>query len=230
MPEVHLPHLDDDEEEVQGSPAMDDHAEESPAPAPSPRQFKLPRLPKLLLEVILISSGVFLGLSGEQWRESHHKRELAQIALRDLRRELEINREQVAAKKDYHASNLKVIGEFLKADAEQRKKIHLNIQGVQVLFFEHAAWDLAIANGSLAYIDPELASSVAHVYSLQQECGQLTQGLTQALYVRPPTLPANYDSTLGAVDIYYSDIVPYDARLTSMYADLIPKIDRELEH
>src|SRR5438067_11565036 len=82
MPEVHLPDLEDDHE----------------APVRQSPRF---RIPKLLLEVILISSGVFLGLAGEQWRESSHKRELAQSALRGFRRELDANRKAVAAAKDY---------------------------------------------------------------------------------------------------------------------------------
>ena len=32
---------------------------------------------KLVLEVAMISVGVFLGLAGEQWREHTHQRELA---------------------------------------------------------------------------------------------------------------------------------------------------------
>ena len=35
-------------------------------------------IPKTLLEVALISVGVFLGLAGEQWRERAHQRELAE--------------------------------------------------------------------------------------------------------------------------------------------------------
>ena len=230
MPEVHLPHLDDDEEEPPHTVALERDSEESSVATLSPsRRIHIPKLPKLFLEVILISSGVFLGLAGEQWRESHHKHELAEIALRDLRRELETNRQQVAAKKDYHAEKRKLIEEYIKADTQQRKQIHLNIPSVQTVSFEHAAWDLAIANGSLAYIDPELGSSLAHIYSLQQSCTLLTQGLTQALYLRPPTLPENDEATLGAVDLYYGDIVSDEPRLMTMYDDLIPKIDRQLE-
>jgi len=36
---------------------------------------------KLVLEVALISVGVFLGLAGEQWRDRAHQRELAEQAL-----------------------------------------------------------------------------------------------------------------------------------------------------
>ena len=79
MPEVHLPRLEDDEK----------------ASAGASRRSGIPRL---LLEVILIISGVFLGLAGEQWPENSHKRELAESALRGFREKLETNRNEIVAK------------------------------------------------------------------------------------------------------------------------------------
>src|SRR5438309_1958868 len=94
MPEVHLPHLED-------------HDEAATRPV---HGF---RIPKIMLEVILISTGVFLGLAGEQWRETSHKRELAETALRGLRRELDTNRKAVAARQDYHVTKKKDLDGYL---------------------------------------------------------------------------------------------------------------------
>jgi hypothetical protein len=229
MSEVHLPHLEDDDEDVPDPPLPADASEESTGtPGPPRRRFKLPRVPKFLLEVILISSGVFLGLAGEQWRESHHKRELATITLRGLLSELETNRSQVAAKKDYHLAKQKELGAFFNADPKQRLKIQVSLQGVQVVSFEHAAWDLSLANGSLANIDPELASSLAHTYNAEQLYAEFNQGFTQSMYIRPPTSSENREQFYGALYVYYSDIVDLDPQLLIMYDDLIPKIRREL--
>jgi hypothetical protein len=49
----------------------------------------------LLLEVVLISLGVFLGLLAEQWRASHHEHEEAQAALRNFRTEILINEKAI---------------------------------------------------------------------------------------------------------------------------------------
>lgn len=205
MPEVHLPDLEDDEE----------------VPALPSRRF---RIPKLLLEVILISSGVFLGLAGEQWRESAHKRELAATAVRGFRSELETNRKAVAAVKDYHAAKHKELTGFFQADPKQRSKMQVHFKGIQTVAFEHAAWDLALATGALANIDQQLAYSLAHVYNTQEFYGQLTQGLTQAMYAHPPS--DNDHGFLQAVDLYYDDIVVEEPKLLAMYDELIPKIDR----
>ena len=43
---------------------------------------------KILLEVVLIGVGVFLGLAGEQWRENGRHREMAERTLRRFRAEI----------------------------------------------------------------------------------------------------------------------------------------------
>jgi hypothetical protein len=48
---------------------------------------------KILLEVVLITAGVFLGLAGESWRESREHRELAEQSLRRFREEFRLESE-----------------------------------------------------------------------------------------------------------------------------------------
>jgi hypothetical protein len=206
MPEVHLPHLEDHEE-------------------PGGKSSRRFRIPKLLLEVILISSGVFLGLAGEQWRENSHKRELAESALRGFRRELETNRKAVAGVTSYHNAKWKELEEFLQSDPKQHSKTGVHLQGLKPAAFEHAVWDLTLATGSLANIDQPLAYSLAHLYNTQQSYGQLTQGMTQAMYV----LTKNDRELLGAIDLYYGDLVIMEPKLLAMYHELIPRIDRLLK-
>jgi uncharacterized protein YjeT (DUF2065 family) len=57
---------------------------------------------KIALEVLLIATGVFLGLAGEQWREHARHRDMAAEALRRFRAEVAVNRKAVADVKDYH--------------------------------------------------------------------------------------------------------------------------------
>src|SRR5262245_32508359 len=58
------------------------------------------------LEVLLISAGVFLGLMGEQWRETQHRRELAEQALRRFKTELTANRTAVESVLAYSISEI----------------------------------------------------------------------------------------------------------------------------
>src|ERR1051325_3636670 len=77
MPEVHVPHIEDDRHH----------------PATTPGRTK--SFVKLGLEVALITTGVFLGLLGEQWRENAHHRELAKASLERFRAEFRANKAEV---------------------------------------------------------------------------------------------------------------------------------------
>jgi len=228
MAEVHLPHLDDDQDEagaasgVATAPAAA-AASSRPAVSSSSRHRGIG---KLLLEVLLISTGVFLGLAGEQWRESARHHELARDTLRRFRTEILTNRTAVAAVKDYHADMRRKIETFLRADAEARKTLEVNMRGVQPVRFERTAWDLAIATSSLTYIDQDLAFELSRVYGVQDDQSTLSRAVLQTMYLHPPS--ADLDGFFHAVALYYDDVVLSEPKIIEMYDALLPKLDRAL--
>jgi hypothetical protein len=177
---------------------------------------------KIALEVILISVGVFLALMGEQWRESTHARELAEASLRGFRTEILANQKAVAAVKDYHVGLLDSLRKHLAADPKTRNRDDVQIRGLQPVFFEHTAWDLALATQSLANIDSQVAFALSRTYGLQRTYAEQTSGIMQAIYLRP--LTENFDGLAA----YYGDIVLWEPELLQMYAALLPQIDRAL--
>jgi hypothetical protein len=216
MPEVHLPQLDEHEEEA------------APASA-SPMASHRPRgksLFTIALEVMLIGTGVFLGLAGEQWRERAQHREMAEASLRRFRSEILTNRETVAGIKDYHVTMKKRLDAYFAANAKTRPNLEVKLRGVQPAFFEHTAWDLALATQALAYIDSSLAFALSRIYTSQQDYAELSRGVLQAMYVLNPI--KNEEAFFGAVVIYYGDIVLWEPKLLSMYDELLPQIDRAL--
>ena len=70
---------------------------------------------------------MFLGLAGEQWRESAHHHELARESLRRFRSEVATNRTAVASVKDYHAEMRKRIEAYLEADTTARQSLTVKI-------------------------------------------------------------------------------------------------------
>src|SRR6266516_2749218 len=72
---------------------------------------------KIVLEVALIATGVFLGLMGERWREHAQHRELAQMSLRRFRTEILSNRKALGAVTDYHARTRKNLERYLASAA-----------------------------------------------------------------------------------------------------------------
>jgi hypothetical protein len=177
---------------------------------------------KFATEVVFISLGVFLALMADQWREDRHTRELAAASLRGFRTEIRANREQVTAVKDYHVALLGSLREYLAADAATRPRVVVRIQGIQPVFFEQTAWDLAMGTQSLAQIDQDIASSLSRIYGLQRTYLDQTRGIVQAMYLRP--LTENYTGLAA----YYGDVVLWEPALIRLYDEVLPRIDRAL--
>ena len=220
MAHVHKPTIEDDAE-----PAADlqPDLETTQRRVPLDHRSSSKWLLKVGLEVMLISVGVFLALMGEQFRESSHERELAQDSLRRFRAEIVRNREAVTAVKDYHARLLKVLREYLQSDPKTRQISSVQISGLRPVFFDQTAWDLAIATQSLAHIDPQVAFGLSRIYGLQRTYLNMTQGIMQAIYLRPIT------ETFEGLNAYFGDLVLWEPQLIQMYDELLPQIDRALE-
>jgi hypothetical protein len=216
MPETHIPKLDDHEE--------------APAASPPPRGARPGRgksLLKIGLEVLLISVGVFLGLAGEQWREDRRHHELAESSLRRLRTEIQTNRKAVAAVKDYHVKTLESLRAYFGKERKARSTTDVHIQGLQFVFFEETAWNLTLTTQALTYIDRDLAFALSRVYGEQKVVGELTRGMSQAMYVL--SIPDNFDGFAAAAGTYYGDMVIMEPKLIEHYDELLPQIDRALD-
>jgi len=223
VPEVHLPHLDDDEEADAGPPS-EVHTGQLARPDANQRSKSLL---KIGLEVLLISTGVFLGLMGEQWRERARHHEVAEASLRRFREEILANRKAVAAVKDYHTTTKQSLDAFFAADARTRSTHDVTVRGIQPASFERTAWDLALMTQSLTFVDPSLAFALSRIYTAQQGYADLSRGILQAMYLLPP-MSENPTPFFGALSVYYGDIVYYDPKLLELYDEILPQIDRAL--
>lgn len=211
MPEVHLPHLDD-------------HADHTTHPPAAPKK-RGASLFKLALEVVLISAGVFLGLAGEQFRERRHEHELARAAIRRFHTEVTANRAAVAATDGYHATLKSDLSAWLSAAPAARKDVVLHMErSLAPVFFEHSAWDLALATQSLAYIDEDLAFELSRLYTAQQTVTQMQTGIMQTtIYTRSPaTDPEGYFRSLNA---FLGDLSYFEPVLMKAYDDVLPKLE-----
>jgi uncharacterized protein YjeT (DUF2065 family) len=211
--------------------AQTDEPTEAPqhgAAAPQPALVATPHYRKSLLmialEVVLISGGVFLGLMGEQWRERTEQRELANEALRRFRTEIRTNRGSVAAKVDYHAKLHREIQAYFETKGEASVNMS---QGLSPVFFEQAAWDLAIATQALAYMDADLSFAISRVYTIQQGyAGHQATVAPTVMFGRSPT--QDPEAFWRPVLWYLGDISFFDPTLLKAYDEILPRIDRAL--
>jgi hypothetical protein len=222
MPDVHVPKLDEHEEEEPVPPAG------GPVSTPHRRSRSFV---KIGLEVVLISAGVFLGLMGEQWRERSEHRELAEESLRRFRTEITTNRAALMSQKDYHATLKQELATLFASDApmtQARMSETVNMtMGVGPIFFEQAAWDVALATQALAYIDADLAFRLSRVYTVQQEYAGLQRAIVQStIYGRSWT--QDFEGVFRSILNYMGDVSYFDPTLLKAYDEVLPQIDRAL--
>jgi hypothetical protein len=91
---------------------------------------------------------------------------------------------------------------------------------------EHA-WQLAQTTQALVDIDADLSFSLARVYGVQALYQGLTDGINNAMYLRPPT--ENMTAFRHSLALYYGDIVIIEPALEKLYDEVLPQIDRALD-
>lgn len=68
-----------------------------------------------------------------------------------------------------------------------------------------------------------MAYGLSRIYGLQRTYLSMTQGIMQAIYLRPIT------ETFEGLNAYFGDLVLWEPQLIQMYDEMLPQIDRELE-
>lgn len=191
----------------------------------------LERAGGLVAQLIFIAAGVYLGNRADAWKEERSHREAARATLENFRTELRANREALEGQTAYHARLARGFATMMEGPAGPPRTLddlfaRVNWHGSGSIGFRHTAWDLALANQSLGYIEPRLAFAIADVYMVQRgfDDYQLT---TQRAALNPASLRPDalggLSMTLGA---FYNDAVHgMEPQLARMYAAVIPRID-----
>ena len=183
---------------------------------------------KVVLEVAFIGVGVFLGLMGEQWRESRRHHELADEALRRFRTELTANRQAIASVRDYHADRFKELRNYFDAKPADRSKVDVRLtKGMNPAFLERSAWDLAIATQSLSYINTDLAVQLSRAYNTQLAYTSEGAAFVQGMFARPPT--SDLETFLGQLYTFFGDSELLEPRLITQYDEVLARIDKALK-
>jgi hypothetical protein len=182
----------------------------------------------VVLEVILISAGVFLGLLGDAWRERAQHREFAEASLRRFRTEITVNRKALLDVRDYHVSTLRALQRYLGSDLPKTEAtFDVQFNGLGVVYFEQTAWDLALATQSLAYLDPDLAFALSRTYTVQRGYARQQEAiLSAAIYGR--SWNEDFEGYWQSLLAYYGDLSFLDPALLRAYDQALPLVDRAL--
>ena len=182
---------------------------------------------ELLIEVVLVGVGVFLGLLANQWHEDRQHRELADATLRYFHEEIVVNKQAIEKVRPYHVALSRELGTFLKAEGPRTTEVFrsaVHFRGVEPVELERTAWDLALATQSFSYLPPKLAYAISRVYTRQQAFQTLQNGFLQAV-LAPTTFGASDVTGLAtSMDMYLLDVNIKEPQLIALYDQLLPQI------
>lgn len=210
MPDVLLPPVDDK-----------GHSPQVIAPRRTKSFFKIG------LEVALISAGVFLGLLGEEWRENAEHQALADASLLRFRVEFRANKAEVERVHGRHVQQVQALQKYsaehqaMLLDVRQPLPQPVPDMTTDSAGVAYAAWDVALATQSLAYIDPDLVAAMSSAYRLQQMYEDAHCHIQQAQY--SASMPIHL---MRGHMTYFADASLYEKLLLKQYDAILSRLDK----
>lgn len=188
----------------------------------------------LVAQFFFIGAGIFLGMQADNWREEREHREAARAALVNFRTELATNRATLARKHVTHARlhagfDSVVSGSTIRPRSVAEMMRRVGWDGADPVAFGRAAWDLALANGSLTWVEPKVAFALASVYDEQRYLEEL-----QDRVLGGAMSPTGLDDTAAwgltlSLHVFFNDAARFiEPALLRRYDVLLPRLDREI--
>ena len=185
----------------------------------------------ILVEVLLITVGVFLALWANNWHEEREHRAKARETLHNFVAEMKANEQATQANRAYHETLARELNQFLQSKelaSEERFYREVHFEGVRPVIFEHTAWDLALATQALSYLPPDLAFDVSQVYT-QQNAFQTLENSFLASAFSPVTLASDNSKGFATATLFYLiDVNQREPDIVRLYEKVLPEIKRTL--
>jgi hypothetical protein len=185
----------------------------------------------LIIEVALITVGVFLALWANNWHENREHRAQAQAALRNFAGEMELNRDATQRNRQYHETLARELHEFLGSNeppSDDRFNKSVHFQGLRPVIFEHTAWDLALATQALSYLKPDLAFDISKVYTRQNAFQKLEDSFLASAFTPVTLSSGSFKGLAPAMEIYLIEVNLQEPEMVSSYEKIIPEVKRAL--
>lgn len=170
---------------------------------------------------------MFLGNQADDWKQAREHRHSARAALVNFRAELRKNEAAVRERLPYHRALRDSLESVLRRPVRTLGGLQARIRfrGSRSVDFAHTAYDLALANGALAYLPRGLAFDVSDVYLRQQAFGTLQDAYMAAVYQPTTFSDANTMPFAFSLGVYMGDVTAQEPALLAMYAALLPRLD-----
>ena len=185
----------------------------------------------VILEVVLISIGVFLALWANNWHEEREHRALAHSSLRNFADELRANQQALRNERQYHDTLARKLHEFRISNeplTEERLQKSVQFKGVRPITFDHTAWDLALATQALSYLRPRLAFDISKIYSAQSDIQTLQNSFLASAFTPATFSSDNVKGLVAVMEFYLLDVNQKEPAILQLYGKVIPKVDQAL--
>jgi hypothetical protein len=171
-------------------------------------------LPRVLFESALIVLSILVALGLDEWRENREDEENVQLALSNFASEMLQNQARVEDAAPFNRGLRNVLrNRYQTGDIGSVDEFVNMVESYVPVVLQSAAWETALATGSLAKMDYDLVSALSLTYSLQSRY-QLTSRSGMAELTSPQNLSEEKLNLALYNSIHYLD------NITSMEEEL----------
>ncbi len=171
-------------------------------------------LPRVLIESTLIVLSILVALGLDEWREDRQDEENVQLALSNFVSELRQNQARIEDAAPFNRGLRNVLRNRYQTDDIRSVDEFVNmVESYVPVVLQSAAWETALATGSLAKMEYSLVSALSLTYSLQNRYQLVSRsGMTEL------TSPQNLSEEKLNLAVYNS--IRYLDNITSMEEEL----------
>ncbi|MCD4827930.1 MAG: hypothetical protein K8R90_00675 [Candidatus Cloacimonetes bacterium] len=193
-------------------------------------QSRLP-IGVVIAETVLLIIGVFLGIFVNEMRIEQRDKARAQVALGQIRAELQSNQEMINAISAHHVAVRDSLNSLLSRTTEIGKSPTLKDLwksmngGFGVPNLQQHSWSLALHLGVLEHIDYPTARLLSNVYSLQEFYIDKYDRLADNLYLASNIDPEFSDGLVLAMGFLANDIVIHEQDIIEAYTKTLEYLD-----
>ncbi len=179
-----------------------------------PKKATATWLPRVLFESALIVISILVALGFDEWRENREDEENVQLALSNFGSELLQNKARIEDAAPFNRGLRDVMRNHYQTGDIESIDEFVNMVGSYVpVVLQSAAWETALATGSLAKMKYDLVSALSLTYSLQSRYQLASRSGMSEL-----TSPQNLSEEKLSLALYNS--IRYLDNITSMEEEL----------
>ena len=175
-------------------------------------------LPRVLLESALITVSILLALGLDEWRENREDEETIKLAMSNFLNEIAQNKVRVDDAAPFNRGLHQVISQrYQNGDITSMSEYIEMIDSYSPVVLQSAAWETALATGSLAKMDYSLVSALSLTYGLQSRYEQTNRGATSRLTNPQVLTPDTLDVAIYNALQYLEDVTGMETELGVVY-------------